>query len=183
MKASAISWINAMRYNLIIPTLFAVLAVAPLSAQRDDVNKMGVMLARGETSMTVGRVRYDLVGADEPDVDKPESLLLRVARAAGSGWSVRVYGHEGILMMTGSYSDDALTVAEGAFVFYHRNGKVESSGNFHMGVKTGVWKRYNQRGDELPERFYDERGNQEVVKVCGWTMSCRPEPVAPEDQR
>ena len=176
-------WINPMRCTQHIVTLCAMLAVVAVSAQRDDVKKMDVMLARGETSMTVGRVRYDLVGAEEPDVDEPESLLLRVARVAEQGWSVRVYGHEGILMMTGFYSDEALTVAEGAFVFYHRNGNVESSGEFHMGVKTGVWKRYNQRGDELPERYYNERETEEVVKVCGWTMSCRPEPVAPEKER
>jgi hypothetical protein len=163
-----------MRINPII-SLIALLITAPGVAQRDDVNKMAVMLGRNETSMTVGRVRYDLVGADTPDLSDPESLLLRVARASENGWYVRVYGHEGILVMTGSYSDEALTIAEGMFTFYHMNGVVESTGLFHLGAKVGVWKRYNERGDPLLDRIYNERDpDVEVMKVCGWTMSCRP---------
>ena len=163
-----------MRSNPII-SLFALLISAPGAAQRDDVNKMAVMLDRNETSMTVGRVRYDLVGMDKPDLSDPGSLLLRVARASEIGWYVRVYGHEGILVMTGMYSDEALTIAEGVFTFYHMSGVVESTGRFHMGVKVGVWKRYDERGNPLLDRIYNERDpDVEVMNVCGWTISCRP---------
>jgi hypothetical protein len=163
-----------MRRTFFIAFIIA-LVTTPVFAQRDDVNKMTVMLERNETSMTVGRVRYDLVGADVPDLSDPESLLLRVARASENGWYVRVYGHEGILVMTGSYSDEALTIAEGMFTFYHMNGVVESTGPFHLGAKVGVWKRYNERGDPLLDRIYNERDpDVEVMKVCGWTISCRP---------
>lgn len=156
--------------------LVAVLIASPLLAQRDDVNKMKVMLARNETSMTVGRVRYDLVGIDDPTIEDPSTLLLRVTRKAPEGWGVRVYSSEGgILMMTGMFSDEQLTVAEGLFTFYHPNGQVESTGQFHLGAKTGVWKRYTDRGKALSDRVYGEvELATDPIKECSATLSCRP---------
>ena len=144
-------------------------------AQRDDLNKMAVLLAKDQTSMTVGRVRYDLVGTDHPHTSDPSSLFLRVARNKEGGWKVNVYDHTKKLVMTGNYVDEDLTIADGTFTFYYPNGNMESSGQFVLGNKVGVWERFSERGDTLHERYYDDRrATYEVVKKCGWTISCRP---------
>jgi hypothetical protein len=156
--------------------LVTVLLDTLLFAQRDDVNKMKVMLARNETSMTVGRVRYDLVGIDHPTVSDPSTLLLRVTRRTTEGWGVRVYSSEGgVLMMTGEFSDETLTEADGLFTFYHPNGQVESTGQFHHGAKTGVWKRFTPQGKALSDRVYGEvELATDPIKECSATLSCRP---------
>jgi len=156
--------------------MLAMATALSVAAQRDDVNKMAVMLARDQTSMTVGRVRYDLVGMNHPTLDDPSTLLLRVARKTPEGWSVRVYtGEGGHLIMTGTFSDEALTMAEGVFTFHHPNGQVESTGTFHNGLKTGVWKRYDARGTPLADRVYDNGAlTTEPVRECGSTLSCKP---------
>lgn len=154
----------------------AALASTPSIAQRDDVRKMNVMLARNETSMTVGRVRYDLVGRDHPDLEDPGTLLLRVARKAPEGWAVRVYtGQDGRLVMTGTFADDSLTVAHGEFTFYHPNGQVESTGRFEQGVKAGTWHRYDPQGNALPDRIYGHSTvRMDPVQECRSTLSCKP---------
>ncbi len=155
--------------------ILGLLAVQPVSGQRDDVKKIAVMLARNETSMTVGRVRYDLVGTKDLDISDPETLLLRVARVAPNGWAVRVYNPGGQLLMTGVFTDKELSVAEGPFTFYFTNGQVESSGSFERGYKTGVWKRYNSEGVALPERVYGEHAPEKsTFSECWGTLSCKP---------
>lgn len=127
-----------MTAKKLLTFLAFALVSATVRTQRDGLKKVPVMLARNRTSITVGRARYELVGMDHPALDDPSTLLLRVVRKNEDGRSVRVYTSEsGILIITGQFSDEHLTVAEGLFTFCYRNGQVESSGLFHQGVKTG----------------------------------------------
>lgn len=156
--------------------LTAILVTTALHAQHDDVNKMAEMLAREETSLTVGRVRYDLVGMDHPNIEDPTTIFLRVARRTAEGWSVHVYtGECGHLVMAGTFSDEALTVAEGTFTFHHPNGEVESTGLFRNGVKSGVWKRFDPQGKALADRVYDPTAlPPDHMLECWSTLSCKP---------
>ncbi|MCB0757910.1 MAG: hypothetical protein KDC01_05595, partial [Flavobacteriales bacterium] len=60
--------------------LVAVLSALSVQGQRDDVNKLAVLRARGETSLTVGRVRYDMVVAEYANAYLTDMTLLRTAR-------------------------------------------------------------------------------------------------------
>lgn len=67
----------------------------------------------------------------------------------------RIYTMDGKLKAEGRFRDAALTIEEGAFVFYHPNGKVESKGEYVMGNKTGVWLRFDPWGAPLAEKVYN----------------------------
>ncbi|HRP00765.1 MAG TPA: hypothetical protein PLN54_15145, partial [Flavobacteriales bacterium] len=55
----------------------------------------------------------------------------------------RTFTLEGRLKAEGTYKDASLTIEHGTFTFYHANGKVESQGEYVMGQKSGLWKRYD----------------------------------------
>lgn len=67
----------------------------------------------------------------------------------------KIYTMDGKLKAEGRFRDAALTIEEGAFVFYHPNGKVESKGEYAMGNKTGVWLRFDVWGKPLAEKVYN----------------------------
>ncbi|HRF81335.1 MAG TPA: TonB family protein [Flavobacteriales bacterium] len=67
----------------------------------------------------------------------------------------KIYTMDGKLKAEGRFRDAALTIEEGAFVFYHPNGKVESQGEYVMGNKTGVWLRFDPWGGPLAEKVYN----------------------------
>ncbi len=165
-----------MRTPILLTVCASMLANTPAHAQRDDVGKAAIMLASDRTSLTDGEVRYDLVGLVDPTLEKPSSLFLRVARRTDEGWGVQVYtAVEGILVMSGQFADEQLSIAEGLFNFYYPSGRLESSGMFHDGVKTGIWKRYDRRGRALAERIYvPVLVENEPLVECRSTLSCRP---------
>ena len=47
---------------------------------------------------------------------------------------------------------------EGEGIFYHENGCVRYSGNFHNGLYTGEWKNFNTKGKLTSIDKYDESG-------------------------
>jgi antitoxin component YwqK of YwqJK toxin-antitoxin module len=62
---------------------------------------------------------------------------------------------DGRVKAEGTYADAALTIEHGHFTYYHPNGKVESQGQYVMGLKAGVWQRFDQWGRPLVEKVYD----------------------------
>lgn len=88
----------------------------------------------------------------------------------GSAYKARIWTMEGKLKAEGCYEDAELKVAHGIFTFFHPNGKVESTGNYDHGVKSGVWHRYDTWGTELAEKIYDPKPVQEIVYTLASTM-------------
>lgn len=82
----------------------------------------------------------------------------------------RIYTMDGKLKAEGHFRDAALTIEEGAFVFYHPNGKVESQGDYAMGAKTGVWLRYDPWGDPLAEKVYNPDALANILYTRAETM-------------
>ena len=56
--------------------------------------------------------------------------------------------------MKGHYLDKQITILHGLCTFFHRNGKIESKGDFNNGNRMGVWERYTLFGERKPDRFY-----------------------------
>jgi hypothetical protein len=59
--------------------------------------------------------------------------------------------------------DGSLRVEDGVFTFYHPNGKVESTGRYVKGLKTGVWLRYDKWGRDLAEKVYDPEPLKDIL--------------------
>lgn len=155
--------------------LVAVLSAIPVLSQQDDVNKLAVMRARGETSLTVGKVRYDMVVAEYANAFVSGMTLLRTARRTPDGWVARVYGPDGRLIVIGTFEDQELRIAQGAFTFFHPNGRKESQGHFCNGGKVGAWQRWDEHGQPLSERQYpDSCPADSSGQRCWSSLSCTP---------
>jgi TonB family protein len=88
----------------------------------------------------------------------------------GELYVARTFTMDGRVKAEGTYADVALTVEHGQFTFYHPNGKVESQGQFVMGLKAGVWQRFDQWGRPLAEKVYDPEALANIVYTRAQTM-------------
>jgi hypothetical protein len=80
----------------------------------------------------------------------------------------------GIVKMTGHYMPFGITFIEhGEFQFFHANGKLESKGNYERGARVGVWKRFDDKGNSKPDRYYSPEGAENIRLAMG--ISIAPE--------
>ncbi len=56
--------------------------------------------------------------------------------------------------MKGHYLDIELTTLHGDCAYFHRNGKIESEGQYEKGKRVGVWKRFTLFGEKRLDRYY-----------------------------
>lgn len=82
----------------------------------------------------------------------------------------KIYSMDGKVKAEGRFKDQALTIEEGPFIFYHVNGKVESKGEYALGNKTGVWLRYDQWGNALAEKVYNPEPLANILYTRAETM-------------
>ncbi len=82
----------------------------------------------------------------------------------------KTYSIEGVLKVEGVYADKALSIEDGLFTYYHPNGKVESRGTYEMGLKSGLWERFDANGNELAEKIYDTKVLENIVYTMVQTM-------------
>lgn len=73
--------------------------------------------------------------------------------------SVTMYYITGVKKMEGHYVGSDPRVEEGEFIYYYRNGQVESRGRYCKGKKCGIWKRYAWDGSERSDRLYPDPGS------------------------
>jgi outer membrane lipoprotein-sorting protein len=79
-----------------------------------------------------------------------------ITKVTESLFEVKINFQTGELMMTGTYLDEALTIAEGEFVYFFANGIKESQGLYASGQRVGAWQRWNFDGAQKPDRYYQE---------------------------
>lgn len=72
------------------------------------------------------------------------------------GARVTVYFMDGQTKMTGNYFDNSLKLEHGKFEYFYRNGRTESVGEYCLGKKCGIWKRYNYDGSPKADRVYPD---------------------------
>lgn len=63
----------------------------------------------------------------------------------------KVYYETGVLMMERHFVDDQL---EGHAKIYYPSGALKEEGDYQKGKKTGIWKTYNEDGDEISSENY-----------------------------
>ncbi|MBL7964507.1 MAG: hypothetical protein JNM31_11775 [Flavobacteriales bacterium] len=84
--------------------------------------------------------------------------------------AVRIEDRNGSLKAEGTYTDAQLRVPHGTFRFYHPNGKLESQGVYTLGLKQGVWQRFDHWGRELAEKVYNPEPLKEIIYTQARTM-------------
>lgn len=98
-----------------------------------------------------------LDGSYRPTENIAEARYYRTVHPHENG-SVKVLIHysSDVVKMQGYFTDASLSKENGEFIFYFRNGQVESKGQYCEGKKCGVWKRWAWDGSERADRLYPD---------------------------
>lgn len=152
-----------MKTRFAISIVLCVSAVQPLAAQADVDRILEQLKASESKHLVIGDAHYSLVGPDLAGTRINKGALLRMATPMEHGWQVVVIAADGDPVMTGTYADQELTVANGLFIYYHVNDRVDCTGYYVQGTKTGIWTRYDTSGNVLAERIYPGRVPESVL--------------------
>ncbi len=152
-----------MRTQAPLALLLSVSIAAPIMAQQDLGRLLNELKTSETKSLIIGDKRYDLVGADYAATLINKDAFLRMTMRVPEGWAVQVLATDGDPLMTGTYLDEQLTTANGIFTYYHCNDRMESTGAYFRGIKTGVWSRYDTSGNLLGERIYHGLGTDDLL--------------------
>lgn len=106
----------------------------------------------------------------EPTTKKNAAYFLQAEGKDGDLFIGKIFTMDGKLKAEGRFKDEALTIEDGPFVFYHGNGKVESRGEYVMGHKSGLWERYDVYGEALAEKIYDPEPLANILYTRAQTM-------------
>ncbi|HRH69828.1 MAG TPA: TonB family protein [Flavobacteriales bacterium] len=106
----------------------------------------------------------------EPTSKRNAAYFIQPDGKDGELFIGRIYTLDGKLKAEGRFRDEALTVEEGPFVFYHLNGQVESKGLYAMGNKSGVWERFDVMGQPLAEKVYNPEPLANIIYTRAQTM-------------
>ncbi len=143
------------RINIAPFLLFGMLIATGLHAQMSEKQYLNEVL---EATSKKNAAYYRIAGGDTKD----------------GAFLGKTFSMDGGLKAEGPYADPGLMVEHGRFTYYHSNGKVESRGEFVMGLKTGVWERFDQWGRPLAEKVYDPEPLANIVYSRAQTMPRYP---------
>ena len=106
----------------------------------------------------------------EPTTKRNAAFYMQPDGKDGELFIGKIYALDGKLKAEGRFKDEALTLEEGPFVFYHPNGKVESKGTYAMGNKSGIWERYDVWGQPLAEKVYNPEPLANIIYTRAQSM-------------
>ena len=106
----------------------------------------------------------------EPTSQGLATYYAEISTKEGAEISASIFTMDGILKAQGTYLDPELSMPHGHFTYFFPNGKVESSGDYVKGRKTGVWQRYDKLGNQLAEKIYDAKALGNIVFTTAQTM-------------
>lgn len=76
----------------------------------------------------------------------------------GNWYVGNFYVDTGLLQMRGAFSDDSMTVEEGKFSYYYRNGTLSEEGSFMHGKRVGLWRSYHKNGGLADSGYFATNG-------------------------
>jgi antitoxin component YwqK of YwqJK toxin-antitoxin module len=68
-----------------------------------------------------------------------------------------IFRPDGTKLADAHFLDSTLETKHGSFIFYWPNGRVESMGYYSIGLKDGVWRRFDSSGKEIQVRVYKSK--------------------------
>ena len=141
---------NIVKRTLVSAAIFAAAVAFCSSIHANTLNGVPEGVNGTEALVRIDLVNsFFLISADTANV------LQRVVSTGTDGqYRAKVLATDGSLMMEGSYADVQCTVQNGPFTYYYNNGQVSAKGAYAMGIKTGIWLRYDAQGKAMAERIY-----------------------------
>lgn len=143
-----------MRPLLLVPVFLFSLAGTTLIAGGGDPKAIKIYLSNVLEPTSKGKAMYYL----QPEGKDGELFI------------GKIYTMDGKVKAEGRFHDEALTIEEGPFTYFHLNGKVESKGDYVMGNKSGVWLRYDAAGHALAEKVYNPEPLANILYTRAETM-------------
>ena len=101
---------------------------------------------------------FDEAGNNITNIDNAATYQL-VIKKDDTTFIVRNYKNYGPMIWQQSFKDSALTIPNGRFAWYNKNGDIDSSGIALNGQKTGVWNYFDGADDEkIVDRKFFKNG-------------------------
>lgn len=89
--------------------------------------------------------------------DQITSIYYTCAYKENDHWlCLDFYVKEKQLLREGTFLNKELSIPDGTFVYYFKDGKVQSKGEYKAGFKTGLWLRFSHSGEILDSITYDQ---------------------------
>jgi len=82
---------------------------------------------------------------------------------AADGFFFKVHYLSGELKMEGYYADETMLQPNGVFTFYHKNGQIESMGEYADGSKFGIWQRFDSTGTVRTNKIYTSQQMMDAI--------------------
>lgn len=115
-------------------------------------------------SRSADTLKYYINHSGKAELNTDLAAYFRVAYKSGSTWFAKDYYAMDLEYYTqGEYIDDSLEKPNGLFQFYYTNKQLKSVGKYSKGVKTGLWKNYNERGILRDSSFYNPDGAPQFI--------------------
>lgn len=138
--------------SILIIALFLVLP-EQVEAKQSETNKV-----------TLDENAIWLTASFQQTKKKKDAMYTAVlVNQVAEGYFFKVNYLTGELKMEGYYTDAEMTMPNGIFTFYHKNGQVESMGEFADGTKFGIWQRYDSTGRALTNKIYTSQQMMDAI--------------------
>jgi hypothetical protein len=135
------------------------------------------LLRAPDATLLLNTTRYVMVNDRLEDLTtrkaaKREGRYIKTITPARIGWSVKAYTLSGVCILDATSLDPMGNVLSGPCTYYDGAGTMRATGQYEHGIKGGTWKRYDDRGNELPEKtYYAEDWDAMQVRVGLSTIS------------
>lgn len=155
--------------------LFLFIAVCMFSCKQKNGNDkilatpfIDSVIKKSDSSYEKAYYRTDFVKAAYYVNTKDSTICQLMKDSAGSIRQV-IIAHKDVRIFFGTYYKngqlqadlplDAFGQYHGTGKFFYPDGKIQSTGNYLHGVKTGTWKVYDEKGKETATDNFDQAGN------------------------
>lgn len=174
-----------MRRTLPLLLLLASLSVQARSGDLPSTTIRTIhheLLRTPEASFLANTTRYVMVNDRMEDLRtrkqaKREGRYIKSITPGRIGWCVRVHTLTGRCILEATSLDPTGNVLSGPCTYYDAAGTVRAVGQYERGIKSGTWKRFDARGNELPDKvYYAEDWDGMQVRIGLSTLSPTLEP-------
>jgi antitoxin component YwqK of YwqJK toxin-antitoxin module len=137
------------------------------NSKKLDKNWLDSIAKASDSSYSKPYYRSDFVTA-QYYINKKDSIVCQLMKDSGGNIRQIIIAKKDIRTFFGQYYTNGNLQADlpldefgqfhGTGIFYFENGKVQSSGTFTHGLKTGQWKVFDEKGKTIATDEYDKNG-------------------------
>ena len=102
-------------------------------------------------------------------VPEQEAVITGEGTKGANGFTVNYFdAKDNRLMLSSVFLDSTLTIYNGFFQSYHKNSKIEKTGNYKMDKEEGLWTKNDSLGRNIDSSFYNAGKKMSSIKLFYW---------------